>query len=160
MRKPLTLLLLAVLLAGSPALRGEEKPPEEPRLRKALERSLLFPGLGQLYEKQYAKAALFAALEVVCLSLTVVHARAGNDAYRRYRAAADPAAAAAWRLETERRDRQRNTAMLGAAGVWVLNMADIFVFTRKKYGSGRSLAVHPFYHHETHAYGAGITCRF
>jgi hypothetical protein len=160
LRRPLALLLLTALLAGSAALRGEDKPPEEPRLRKALERSLLFPGLGQLYEKQYAKAALFAALEVVCLAMVVVHARAGNDAYRRYRDAVAADAAAAWRLETERLDRRRNTAILGAAGVWVLNMADIFVFTRKKYGAERSLAVHPFYHHETHAYGAGITCRF
>jgi len=160
LRRTLALLLLAALAAGPAALRGEEKPPEEPRLRRALERSLLFPGLGQLYEKQYAKAALFAALEVFCLARVVVDARAGNDAYRNYRAAADPAAAAAWRLETERCDRRRNTAILGAAGVWVLNMVDIFVFTRKKYGRERSLAFQPFYHHETHAYGAGVTCRF
>ncbi len=152
--------LTLLLLAGSPALRGEEKPPEEPRLRKALERSLLFPGLGQLYEKQYAKAVLFAALEVFCLSLVVVNARSGNAAYRNYRDAVDSGAAVAWRLETERCDRRRNTALLGAAGVWVLNMVDIFVFTKKKYGRERSLAIRPFYYHETQTFGASVTCRF
>ena len=61
MRKFAALLLL-LALAGFPGLRGEEKPAAkpgvDPRLRKALERSLLFPGLGQLYEKQFAKAAV------------------------------------------------------------------------------------------------------
>lgn len=159
MRRPWAL-LLAVLLAGSLALRGEEKKPEDARLRQALERSLLFPGLGQLYEKQYAKAALFAAAEVFCLAQVVISARAGNDAYRRYRAAADNDAATAWRRETERCDRRRNTAIMGAAGVWALNMVDMLVFAKKKYGRERSLAFHPFYHHETQAYGAGVTCRF
>jgi hypothetical protein len=156
--------LLSVLLAGLPAgpqaLRGEEKPAEDARLRKALERSLLFPGLGQLVEKQYAKAALFAAAEVFCLVQVVINARAGNDAYRRYRAAADGDAAVAWRRETTRCDRRRNTAILGAAGIWALNMVDIFVFAKKKYGRERSLSFHPFYHHEPQAYGAGVTCRF
>ena len=160
MPRPWALLLLAVLLAGPPALRGEEKPPEDARLRRALERSLLFPGLGQLVEKQYVKAAFFAAAEVFCLVQVARGARAGNDAYRCYRGAADGDAAAAWRRETERCDRRRNTAILGAAGVWALNMVDMFTFAKKKYGRERSLVLHPFYHHETQAYGAGITCRF
>lgn len=152
--------LLAGLLAAPAALRGEEAGPESPRLRKALERSLLFPGLGQLYEKQYLKAALFASAEAFCIVEAVIHARKGNDAYRRYRDAASPEAALAWRGETERCDRRRNTALLAAAGVWVLNMADMFVSAKKKYGRGKSVAIHPFYHQESHACGAGITCRF
>jgi hypothetical protein len=154
------LLLLAVSLAVPGRLRGAETPSEDIRLRKALERSLLFPGLGQLYEKQYAKAALFAAAEIACLALVVVEIGRGNDAYRSYRDAASADDAARWRGATERCDRRRNTAILGAAGVWVLNMADMLVFAKKKYGGRRSLAFHPFYHHETQAYGAGITCRF
>ena len=160
MRRSLALGLLAVLLAGSPALRGEEAKPEPERLRKALERSLLFPGLGQLYEKQYAKAALFATAELFCLAQVVIDARKGNEAYHNYRDAGDKAAAVEWRRETERHDRRRNTAILAAAGVWVLNMVDIFVFVKRKYGRERSLAFHPFYCHEHQAYGAGITCRF
>jgi hypothetical protein len=152
--------VLLVLLAGAGMLRGEEAKPESERLRKALERSLLFPGLGQLYEKQYVKAALFAAAEVFCLAQAVRSAGRGNDAYGRYRDAATPEEAVAWRSQTERFDRRRNTAILAAAGVWALNMADMFVFAKKKYGRGRSVAFHPFYHHESQAVGAGITCRF
>jgi hypothetical protein len=152
--------LLAGLLAGPVTLRGDEAKPESERLRKALERSLLFPGLGQLYEKRYVKAALFASAEALCIVEVIIHARRGNDAYRQYRDAATPEAAVAWRGETERCDRRRNTALLAAAGVWVLNMADMLVFAKKKYGRGKSVAFHPYYYHESQAYGAGITCRF
>ena len=54
-------LLLAALAAAPGTLRGEEeKPAADPRLRQALVRSLLFPGLGQPHEKQFLKAARFA----------------------------------------------------------------------------------------------------
>lgn len=161
MHRRAALFLLLALLAVSPGLRAEEeKPARDPRLRKALEKSLLFPGLGQLYEKQYAKAALFGLAEAACLALVVVHIGRGNDAYWNYRQAATAADATAWRRETERLDRRRNTAILAAAGIWVLNLADILVITGKKYGRERSLAFHPFYRHENQAYGAGVTCRF
>jgi hypothetical protein len=153
-------LLLALLAAPSDLRAEEEKPARDPRLRKALEKSLLFPGLGQLYEKQYAKAAIFGLAEAACLALVVVHIGKGNDAYWNYRQAATTADATAWRRETERLDRRRNTAILAAAGIWVLNLADILVFTGKKYGRERSLAFQPFYRHENQAYGAGVTCRF
>ncbi len=158
-RKPALLLIVALLLAQG-MLCGETEPAQDPRLRKALEKSLLFPGLGQLYEKQYVKAALFGLAEAACLALVVVHIGRGNDAYWNYRQAGTAADAAAWRRETERLDRRRNTAILAAAGVWVLNLADILVFTGKKYGRERSLAFRPFYCHENQAYGAGVTCRF
>ncbi len=161
MRRAGALFLLLALLAAPPVLRAEEeKPAQDPRLRKALEKSLLFPGLGQLYEKQYAKAALFGFAETACLALVVVYFTRGNDAYGNYRQAATAADAQAWRRETMRLDRRRNTAILAAAGVWALNLADILVFTRKKYGRERSLAFQPFYRHEHQAYGAGVTCRF
>jgi len=160
LRKSAALFLLAVLLAGPAALRGEEKSPGDARLRKALKMSLLFPGLGQLSEKQYVKAVLFSAAEVFCLVQVVANARQGNSAYWKYRTAATAGDAVEWRSETERLDRRRNTAILAAAGVWVLNMVDIFVHAKKKYGREKSLAFHPFYHHESQAYGAGITCRF
>lgn len=153
----LFLLLAAIVPALLPA---EEARPDDGRRRKALERSLLFPGLGQLYEKQYLKAALFASAEIACLVLVVVNIGKGNEAYRGYRNAQDMEAAVRWRGETERLDRRRNAAILAAAGVWALNMVDIFASARKKYGREKSLAFHPFYCHEHHAYGAGITCRF
>jgi hypothetical protein len=164
-RKRIAFLLVAALILAQGMLPGEEnqsadKPAEETRLRRVLEKSLLFPGLGQLSEKQYAKAALFAGAEIACLVQVVVSARRGNDAYWSYRGARTVEDAVKWRAETERLDRRRNTAILAAAGVWVLNMADIFVHAKKKYGRKKSVAIHPFYHHESHAYGAGVTCRF
>ncbi len=160
MRKGAAFFLLAMLLAGPAALCAEDKTPEDARLRRALKMSLLFPGLGQLSEKQYAKAVLFSAAEIFCLVQVVANARKGNSAYWKYRTAATVGDAVEWRSETERLDRRRNTAILAAAGVWVLNMVDIFVHAKKKYGREKSLAFHPFYHHENQAYGAGITCRF
>lgn len=167
MRRAKALFLLLALLAGLPALRAERSeekpagtPAEDPRLRKALERSLLFPGLGQLYEKRYLQAALFAGAELACLVLIVAHVGKGNDAYGNYRNAQSLDDAVKWRNETERFDRRRNAAILAAAGVWVLNMVDILVYAKKKYGREKSLAIHPFFHQESHAYGAGFTCRF
>lgn len=164
MRKLAAWLLPLALLAGPRASPGAEKPAdkqvENPRLRAALERSLLFPGLGQLYEKQYLKAALFAGAELACLALVAVHFAEGKDAYWNYRQAASSADAVRWRNETERLDRRRNAAILAAAGVWALNLVDIFVHAKKKYGRGKSLAIVPFYHRESHAYGAGVACRF
>lgn len=154
------LVLLAVLLAGLSLPAAEEKKAEPDRWRRALERSLLFPGLGQLGEKQYVKAAIFASAEIFCLAQAFIQAGRGNDAYHSYRDAKDAAAAAEWRLQTAACDRRRNTALLAAAGVWVCNMIDIFVFAKKKYGPKAAVAFHPFYDHENQAFGTGITCRF
>jgi hypothetical protein len=154
------LVLLVMLAAGQILLAAEEAKPEAERWRRALERSLLFPGLGQLYEKQYAKAALFASAEVLCLAEVFINARKGNDAYHRYRAAADVAAAVDWRARTRAFDRRRDIAILAGAGVWVLNMIDMFVFAKRKYGRHALVSFHPFFNHETHAIGAGCACRF
>jgi hypothetical protein len=154
------LILLAALLAGNSLPAAEEKKTEPDRLRLALERSLLFPGLGQLGEKQYFKAALFASAEIFCLAQVLIYRGKGNDAYWRYRDAQDAPQAVAWRQLTEKYDRQRNTAILAAAGVWVLNMIDIFVFAKKKYGRNSAVGFHPYYDHENQAFGAGITCHF
>ena len=154
------LVVLAVLLVGQVLLAAEAVKPESDRLRKVLEKSLVFPGLGQLAEKQYVKAAVFASAEIFCLAQVVVQMGMGNEAYRNYRDAKDALAAAEWRLQTEKYDRRRNTAILAAAGVWVLNMIDIFVFAKKKYGRNAAVAFHPYYNHENQTFGAGLTCCF
>lgn len=150
------LVLLVVLMVGQVLFAAEEVKPESDRLRKALEKSLLFPGLGQLAEKQYVKAAVFASAEIFCLAQVVIHIGKGSEAYHNYRDAKDTAAAVEWRLQTEKYDRRRNTAILASAGVWVLNMIDIFVFAKKKYGRKAAVAFHPYYNHENQAFGSGI----
>ena len=130
--------------------------PEKSPLRKALERSLLFPGLGQLGEKQYVKAALFGGAEIFCLIQVFVYMGKGNNAYNEYRDATDPLAVIEFRGQTEKYDKQRNTAILAAAGVWVLNMIDILVFAKKKYGKKASIGFQPYYNHENKTIGVSL----
>lgn len=158
--------LLALLLAGRIMVPAQDvqpentPPPGKGPLRKALERSLLFPGLGQLGEKQYVKAALFAVAEIFCLAEVMIFMGKGNDAYHQYRDATDPAAAIQFRSQTGKYDKRRNTAILAAAGVWVLNMIEIFVFARKKYGKNAAIGFQPFYNHENKTIGANLRFRF
>lgn len=147
-------------MAGQVLLAAEDLKPEPDRLRKALEKSLIFPGLGQLGEKQYVKAALFASAEIFCLVEVAINIGKGNETYRNYRDAKNAAAAVEWRQQTVKYDRRRNTAILAGAGVWVLNMIDIFVFAKKKYGRNAAVAFHPYYNHENQAFGAGFTYCF
>jgi hypothetical protein len=157
----LVLLLAGRIVAPAQAVQAENTaPPGKSPLRKALERSLLFPGLGQLGEKQYIKAALFAGAEIFCLVEVLIFMGKGNDAYDKYRAATDLAAAIEFRSQTEKYDKRRNTAILAAAGVWVLNMIEIFVFAKKKYGKNAAVGFTPFYNHENKAIGAGLRFNF
>jgi hypothetical protein len=134
--------------------------PQKTPLRKALERSLLFPGLGQLGEKQYVKAALFGGAEIFCLAQVLIFMGKGNNAYKEYRAATDPVTVLEFRSQTEKYDKQRNTAILAAAGVWVLNMIDMLVFAKKKYGKKASIGFQPWYNHENKTIGAGLRFHF
>jgi hypothetical protein len=158
--------LLALLLAGQIMLPAQgvqpanNPPPEESPLRKALERSLLFPGLGQLGEKQYIKAALFGGAEIFCLARVLFFMGKGNSAYKKYRDAIDYESAVEFRLQTEKYDRRRNSAILAAAGVWVLNMIDIFIFAKKKYGKKAQIGFNPYYNHENKTIGAGMRFYF
>jgi hypothetical protein len=159
--------LPALLLAGQLIVPAQDARPDKPApppaktpLRRALERSLLFPGLGQLGEKQYAKAALFAGAEIACLVEVIIFMVKGNDAYDQYRSASDPAAVIEFRARTETYDNRRNTAILAAAGVWILNMVDMFVLAKKKYGKKAAVGFQPFYQHENKAIGAGLRCSF
>lgn len=158
--------LPAVLLAAAIASPAQQSPagaaaaPVKDPLRRALERSLLFPGLGQLGEKQYLKAALFAGAEIFCLVEVLVFMDKGNDAYRDYRDATDAAAVIEFRALTEQYDNRRNVAILAAAGVWLLNMIDIFVFAKKKYGKKAAVGFQPFIRHEHRAIGAGLRVGF
>jgi hypothetical protein len=155
--------LLALLLAGRlmlPAQQGvqpENTPlPEKSSLRKALERSLLFPGLGQLGEKQYVKAVLFAGAEIFCLAQVFIFMSKGNDAYKKYRDATNLLTTIEFRSQTEKYDRRRNGAILAAAGVWVLNMIDIFIFAKKKYGKKTAIGFQPYYNHENRTIGVSL----
>ena len=103
------------------------------RSRKdAVFRSMVVPGWGQVYNRQPAKAALFAGTEGALLAGALAfHLRgaAAEEDYRRRTTPGelgdDPAAtAAALRRRAERAYRTRNTLLWVSAGVWALNVAD------------------------------------
>ena len=158
--------LLALLLAGQILLPAQAAPaentppPEKSPLRKTLEKSLPFPGLGQLAEKQYVKAALFGGAEIFCLAQVFISMSKGNSAYKKYRDAIAMDAVIEFRAQTEKYDKRRNTAILAAAGVWVLNMIDIFVFAKKKHGKKTAIGFQPYYNHENETLGAGLRLDF
>jgi hypothetical protein len=166
LRKGKCVWLLTLLLAGRIMIPAQSAPsvntlrPEKSPLRKAQERSLLFPGLGQLGEKQYVKAALFGGAEIFCLAQVLILMGKGNHAYKSYRDATDTLAVMEFRSQTEKYDRRRNTAILAAAGVWVLNMIDILVFAKKKYGKKAAIGFLPYYNHENKTISAGMRFHF
>jgi len=100
----------------------------------AVFRSLLVPGLGQAYNRQPAKGAVFAGTTALLAGGAVAFhfaAAAKTEAYRDYRPAAgtaDPgAAAAALRDEAQTRLRWRNGLALSAAAIWLVNVADAYL---------------------------------
>jgi len=158
--------LLILFLAGRLMAPAQGTAPEavarpgKTPLRKALERSLLFPGLGQLGEKQYVKAAVFGGGEIFCLLQVLIFMSKGNQAYRDYHDASDPLAVVEFRMRTETYDKKRKGAILAAAGIWVLNMVDILVFAKKKYGKKAAIGFQPYYNHENKTIGAGLRLHY
>jgi len=117
----------ALWLIAATGLPAAETPPPSDAPKDILKKSLIFPGWGQLSEKQYVKGALFAASEIFCIVQFVLKNNKANDAYRRYRQAGNVADAIAFRQLTEKYDKQRNWVTAGGAFVWILNLVDIYL---------------------------------
>lgn len=109
--------------------------------KKALERSLIFPGLGQLMEKKYFNGIVFLAGELFCITNFIINNNKGNDAYENYKIAGNSGDAVTWREKAEKYDKTRNIFLLAGAGVWILNMIDIFFHIKKKYKKKISLSL-------------------
>ena len=106
--------------------------PNSARIKKILEKSLIFPGWGQLIEKQYLKGIFFMSSEILCITQAIINNNRANKFYKKYREANNSNDAAAFRLETERFDKRRNTFILAGTIVWVANMIEIYIYTKKK----------------------------
>ncbi len=145
--------LLLLQLGGRPV--GAASPDEEAaaRRRRLLVRSLLLPGLGQLGEKRYLAAALFAGAEIACLAGALRHNHLGNTYYWRYRQAGDEASAVLNRRLTERHDRSRNQFLAAAVAVWALNLVDALALARRRYGETGGVRPSLRISHETIALG-------
>ena len=105
--------------------RGEEKPQEKGRKLGSLEKSLLFPGWGQISEKRYIRGLTFMFSEAACLSSAVVYAVKGSHSYDNYRDAANTPDAIHYRQLTERYDKRRNISLVAGAVVWAVNLLDM-----------------------------------
>jgi TolB-like protein len=99
----------------------------------ALMRSLLFPGLGQSYNRQTAKAIAFAGTELALLGAAAAYHLAGNQAHDEYlkvgaSAGGSPSAEATRLYDlASSRYTTRNWLLIGGAGVWVVNLVDAWV---------------------------------
>jgi TolB-like protein len=99
----------------------------------AVMRSLLFPGLGQNYNRQPAKAVAFAAAELALLGAALGYHLSGNAAWDDYRAVGASAggspSAEATRLYdlADSRYATRNWLLVGGAAVWAVGLVDAWV---------------------------------
>jgi hypothetical protein len=120
-------------LQAAPA-PGQEKTPAEasrPTLG-TLEKSLLFPGWGQLAEKRYVEGIAFLSAEIFCLIEIFVDNHRGNENYALYQQAMTTDDAVRYRRLTEKYDTRRNQFLLAAAAVWAVNLVDIYLIVTNK----------------------------
>jgi hypothetical protein len=143
MKRGLITVLVSVSLAFSLVpCSGQEVAPEESSPEKkftSLHKSLLFPGWGQLAEKRYIEGVVFLSAEIFALYKVFSYNHKGNTAYAQYRDAANMADAVHHRQMTEDYDKKRNQYLLVAAGVWVINLIDIYFIIKNKEKKGKNL---------------------
>lgn len=156
--------VLAVVFAAgfplaAPADTGNGASP--PPILGPREKSLIFPGWGQIAEHRIVKGAAFAAVELVCLAGAICYNGRGNSAYEQYQAAGDPASAVHFRRLVERNDGRRNACLLAAAAVWAANLLDIHLLVNRESAGGtpRSIKVGVI-HGPASAIGLSLDCRF
>jgi hypothetical protein len=137
-----TILVLFFLVFSFLPISGQEVAPEETTQEKkftSLHKSLLFPGWGQLAEKRYLEGVLFLSVEIFALYKVFSYNHKGNNAYARYKDAGSVADAIHHRQMTEDYDKKRNQYLLVAAGVWVINLIDIYFIMKNKDNKGKNL---------------------
>lgn len=104
---------------------------EEEKELSSLEKSIIFPGWGQISQKRYIEGIIFATSEVICLAGVFKNLREGNKYYRLYKNADNPMDAVKFRDLTIKFDKRRNRFIAGAIAVWALNLIDMSIITKK-----------------------------
>ena len=109
----------------------------------SLHKSLLVPGWGQLAEKRYVEGIFFLSAELFALYKVFVNNRKGNQYYDQYKEADNGDDAVKFRELTEEYDTKRNQYFLVAAGIWAVNLIDIYFIVKykKKRENGLGLRV-------------------
>lgn len=130
-----------LVLSFLPCFGQEVAPEESPSEKKftSLHKSLLFPGWGQLVEKRYIEGVAFLSAEIFALYQVFSYNHRGNNAYAQYKDAGSVADAVHHRQMTEDYDKKRNQYLLVAAGVWVINLIDIYFIMKNKDDKGKNL---------------------
>jgi hypothetical protein len=164
-------IILAAMSAPIPGMAGEnhfpalgmkttdEDPPLSERRFGPLEKSLLFPGWGQMSERRWLKGTAFAVAELACLAGALSQDKLGNKNYNLYRTASDSTAAIRYRSLVERYDGRRNAFLLAAAAVWAVNLVDIFFIVKGKETKSNVLSL-GIEHGPTREIRFSIGCRF
>ena len=135
------IIILLFTLFFSSSIFPDETSGKTVKGKKALELSLIFPGLGQFTEKKYFTGIVFLAGELFCITNFIINNIKGNDAYGNYKIAGNSVDAGIWREKVGKYDKTRNIFLLAGAGVWIINMIDIFIHIKKKYRKKISLSL-------------------
>lgn len=131
----------------------------------AVFRSLVFPGWGQLYNRQRVKAAVFGGAALATAGAALAFHLDGARAERDYQQKTTPAqlgggdpsaAAAALRAQATRSFGRRNAFLWGAAGVWALGLADAYIFGVDGERAADGLALAP----ASEGMGVAVAMRF
>ena len=133
----LILLLISLPCFGQ---NKESKEASSPKIKFAsLQKSLLIPGWGQIAEKRYIEGILFLSAEIFCFYKIFSYNHKGNSYYNLYIKTDNVNDAIKYRALTEKYDTKRNRFILAAAGVWIINLIDIYIIVKKKNKKERNL---------------------
>jgi len=138
------LILLHILLFTSLTCFSQDEEVKKGTLPKkisSLQKSLIIPGWGQIAEKRYLEGILFLSAEVFCLYKVISYNHKGNDYYNLYKNADNVSNAIEYRDLTENYDTKRNRFILAAAGIWIINLIDIYFIIKKKDKKERNLKI-------------------
>lgn len=134
----LTIIFLC-LPCYSQVKKEKEKEVSVEKKINSLQKSLLIPGWGQIAERRYPKGFLFLSAEIFCLYKIVSYNHKGNKYYDLYKKADDVGNAVQYRELIEKYDTRRNKFILAAAGIWIVNLIDMYFIVRNKEKKQRKL---------------------
>ena len=126
---------LILLFISLPCFCRDKKEKEKisPAIKfTSLQKSLLIPGWGQITEKRYLEGVLFLSAEIFCIYKVFSYNHKGNNYYKSYKEADNVSDAINFRELIEKYDTKRNSFILAAAGIWVINLIDIYIIVKKK----------------------------
>lgn len=128
-------LIILILFLALPCY-GQDKEENKETSTKgkfgSLQKSLLIPGWGQFAEKRYIEGILFLSAEIFCFYKIFSYNHKGNDYYDLYEKADNTEDAIKYRGLTEKYDTRRNKFIFAAAGVWIINLIDIYFIVKNK----------------------------